>query len=251
MNLKGKNAIVTGCGRGIGFEIAKKFLEDGCKVFGCDLDKARVVNAKEKLHGIGDIEMVNCDISSPESVEHFIKAAVEYFGERRIDILANNAGIAPFSMFEDITIDTWRRTLDVNLTGTFNMCKAVTPIMKENHYGVIVNMASTNGILGEEGLIHYNASKAGIILLTKTLAIELGKYGIRSVSICPGFILTELQKEGGVPEEVIKNYIKKIPAGRVGTPRDVANAFAFAASDEASFITGSEIVVDGGQICQE
>ena len=251
MNLKGKNAIVTGCGRGIGFEIAKKFLEDGCMVFGCDIDKNRVETAKEILSKSGDFDMMSCDISSKESVDHFIKAAIDYFGERRIDVLANNAGIAPFSMFEDITLDTWKRTLDVNLTGTFNMCKGVTPIMKENHHGVIVNMSSTNGILGEEGLIHYNASKAGIILLTKTLAIELGKYGIRSVSICPGFILTELQKEGGVPEEVIKNYIKKIPAGRVGTPRDVANAFAFAASDEASFITGSEIVVDGGQICQE
>ena len=251
MNLKGKNAIVTGCGRGIGFEIAKKFLEDGCRVFGCDIEKSRIENAGNLLRKFGDFEMIYCDISDHESVDHFIKAAVDYFGERRIDILANNAGIAPFSMFEDLTLGTWKRTLDVNLTGTFNMCKAVTPIMKEKHHGVIVNMASTNGILGEEGLIHYNASKAGIILLTKTLAIELGKYGIRSVSICPGFILTELQKEGGVPEEVIKNYIKKIPTGRVGTPRDVANAFAFAASDEASFITGSEIVVDGGQICQE
>jgi len=131
------------------------------------------------------------------------------------------------------------------------MCKAVVPIMKENRNGVIINMSSTNGILGEEGLIHYNASKAGIILLTKTLTIELGKFGIRSVSVCPGFILTEIQKEGGVPKEVIDNYIKKIPAGRVGKPEDVANVFAFLASDEASFITGSEVVVDGGQICQE
>jgi 3-oxoacyl-[acyl-carrier protein] reductase len=251
MNLSGKNVIVTGCGRGIGFEIAKKFLEEGSKVFGCDIERNRMEKASNSLIKFGEFKMIDCDISSQKNVEQLVKDAINFFGERRIDVLANNAGIAPFSMFEDVTIDTWKKTLDINLTGTFNMCKAVTPIMKENNKGVILNMASTNGILGEEGLIHYNASKAGIILLTKTLALELGKYGIRAVSICPGFILTELQKEGGLPEEVIANYSKKIPLGRVGNPREVANAFAFAASDEASFITGSEIVVDGGQICQE
>jgi 3-oxoacyl-[acyl-carrier protein] reductase len=251
MRLKGKNAIVTGCGRGIGFEIARKFLEEGCRVFGCDIDIKRIENAREKLGHYGKVEIVKCDISNEDSVREFIKQSISFFGEKKIDILANNAGIAPFGLFEDLNLDTWKRTIDVNLTGTFNMCKAVVPIMKENRNGVIINMSSTNGILGEEGLIHYNASKAGIILLTKTLTIELGKFGIRSVSVCPGFILTEIQKEGGVPKEVIDNYIKKIPAGRVGKPEDVANAFAFLASDEASFITGSEVVVDGGQICQE
>ena len=251
MRLKGKNAIVTGCGRGIGFEIAKKFLEEGCRVFGCDVDIKRIENAKERLGRDGEIEIVKCDISDENSVKNFIEQGISFFGERRIDILANNAGIAPFALFEDLTLDTWRKTIDVNLTGTFNMCKAVTPIMKENRTGVIINMSSTNGILGEEGLIHYNASKAGIILLTKTLTIELGKFGIRAVSVCPGFILTEIQKEGGVPMEVIDDYVKKIPAGRVGKPEDVANVFTFLASDEASFISGSEDVVDGGQICQE
>ena len=131
------------------------------------------------------------------------------------------------------------------------MCKAVAPIMIENSYGVILNMSSTNGLLAEEGLLHYNVSKAGIVLLTKSLALELGKCGIRAVSVCPGFILTEIQKEAKLPEEMVQNYVNKIPIGRYGKAEDVASAYVFLASDEASFITGCELIVDGGQTCQE
>ncbi|MEM0271876.1 MAG: SDR family NAD(P)-dependent oxidoreductase [Thermoprotei archaeon] len=251
MRLEGKNAIVTGCARGIGYSIARKFIEEGARVFGCDINEERISAANRSLDQNKNFLVVRCDVSKPDEVERFIAQACEFFGSDRIDVLVNNAGIAIFRRIEELTYDVWAKTIDVNLTGVFNMCKAVIPLMKKNRKGVIINMSSTNGILAEEGLAHYNASKAGIILLTKTLALELGKYGIRAVSVCPGFILTDIQKEGGLPDEMIQNYVKKIPLGRLGKPDDVASAFVFLASDEASFITGTELVVDGGQICQE
>ena len=123
--------------------------------------------------------------------------------------------------------------------------------MKKNGGGSIVNIASTNSLFGEEGLAHYNASKAGLLLLTKTMALELAPYHIRVNAVCPGFILTDIQREAGIPEEMIKEYIKKIPLGRYGTPEDVASAVLFLASDEASFITGICLIVDGGQTCKQ
>jgi 3-oxoacyl-[acyl-carrier protein] reductase len=123
--------------------------------------------------------------------------------------------------------------------------------MKDQGSGAIVNMASTNGILGEAGLAPYNASKAGVVLLSKTIAIELAPYNIRVNSVCPGFILTDLAQEGGLSEEEIRDYTSKIPLRRYGRVEEVASAFAYLASDEASFITGAELVVDGGQISQE
>lgn len=152
--------------------------------------------------------------------------------------------------FVDLDLELWERTMDVNLTGIFNMCKEVVPIMISEKNGVIVNIASTNGLRGEEGLLHYNVSKGGVILFTKTLALELAKYNIRVVSVCPGLIATDILQTA-YTDEALKAYMEKIPLRRLGTPRDVANACVFLSSDEASFITGSELVVDGGQIARE
>lgn len=248
--LSGKNAIITGIARGIGFEIGKKFLLEGATVAGCDINQEKIPIARNELRKYGKIEIFECDVSQSSEVNRFVESSIRFFGTRKIDVLINDAGIASFHRFEDISEETWKRTLDVNLTGSFNMCKAVVPIMKENKKGVIVNMSSTNGFLAEAGMAHYNASKAGIILLTKTLALELGRYGIRAVSVCPGFIVTDLVREQ-IPEKVMLEYTKDIPLGRVGNPEDVANAFAFLASDDASYISGTELVVDGGQLSQE
>ena len=251
MRLKGKTAIVTGCGRGIGFEIAEKFLREGATVAGCDVNQKNIGKAREELQRLGKFEIFKCDVSDSGEVEAFVDSALSFFGKRRADILVNNAGIGTFKKFIDLDAKLWQRTMDVNLTGAFNMCKAVVPIMIENSSGVILNMSSTNGLLAEEGLLHYNASKAGIILLTKSLALELGSSGIRAVSVCPGFILTDIQKEAKLPEDMIRNYVNKIPLGRYCEAGDFAGAYVFLASDEASFITGCELVVDGGQTCQE
>ena len=166
-------------------------------------------------------------------------------------MLANNAGISRFEPFLEITDGNWNDTLAINLTGVFLCSQVVAAEMKGQGSGAIVNMGSTNGILGEEGLAHYNASKAGVILLSKTMAIELAPHNVRVNSVCPGFILTELQIESGMSEETIRDYTSQIPLNRYGRVEEVAGAFAFLASDEASFITGTELVVDGGQTCRE
>jgi 3-oxoacyl-[acyl-carrier protein] reductase len=249
MRLQDKCAIVTGAGRGIGKAIAKKFLQEGAKVVICDLDETRLQASKKELSEYGSIHSMRVDVTKREQVLELVKFTKETFG--RIDILVNNAGIARFEPFLDITEMNWQDTLNVNLTGVFLCSQMVAQEMKKQNAGAIVNMGSTNGILGEPGLAHYNATKAGVILLGKTMAIELAPYNIRVNSVCPGFILTELALEGGMAEEEVRNYTSKIPLNRYGKVEEVANAFAFLASDEASFITGTELVVDGGQICQE
>jgi 3-oxoacyl-[acyl-carrier protein] reductase len=249
MRLEGKSAIVTGAGRGIGKAIAKRFLEEGARVMICDLEPERLQAAGEELAAIGTVQSEVVNVTSREEVERLVDRAKEEFG--RIDVLANNAGISRFEPFLEITDENWNDTLAINLTGVFLCSQVVATEMKNQGSGAIVNMGSTNGILGEEGLAHYNASKAGVILLTKTMAIELAPHNVRVNSVCPGFILTELQLESGMSQETIQDYTSMIPLNRYGRVEEVANAFAFLASDEASFITGTELVVDGGQTCRE
>jgi 3-oxoacyl-[acyl-carrier protein] reductase len=249
MRLEGKSAIVTGAGRGIGKAIARRFLHEGAGVLICDLEPERLEAAREELAAIGTVQSEVVNVTSREEVERLVDRAREEFG--RIDILANNAGISRFEPFLEITDENWNDTLEINLKGVFLCSQVVAAEMKNQGSGAIVNMGSTNGILGEEGLAHYNASKAGVILLTKTMAIELALHNIRVNSVCPGFILTELQLESGMSEETIQDYTSLIPLNRYGRVEEVANAFTFLASEEASFITGTELVVDGGQTCRE
>lgn len=249
MRLQGKSAIVTGAGRGIGKAIAKKFLQEGAQIVICDVESKRLEQAQQELEGYGTVHSILTDVTKRDDVMRLVDFTKEKFG--RIDILANNAGIARYEPFLEITDKNWQATLDINLSGVFLCSQLVAREMKEQESGAIVNMGSTNGILGEPGLAHYNATKAGVILLSKSMAIELAPYNIRVNSVCPGFILTELALEGGMSEETVREYTAKIPLNRYGKVEEVANAFAFLASDEASFITGTELVVDGGQICQE
>jgi 3-oxoacyl-[acyl-carrier protein] reductase len=249
LRLQGEAALVTGAGRGIGKAIARKFLHEGAEVLICDQDGDRLEDARRELAALGTVHAEVADVTSREEVEELVGRARGTLG--RIDVLANNAGISRFEEFLEITDKNWNDTLAINLTGIFLCSQVVAKVMKEQGSGAIVNMASTNGILGEPGLAHYNASKAGVVLLSRTMAIELAPHNIRVNSVCPGFILTDLQLESGMSEEEIRGYTSKIPLNRYGRVEEVANAFAFLASDEASFITGTELVVDGGQICQE
>ena len=249
MRLEGKSAIVTGAGRGIGKAIAAKFLQEGAAVFICDVNHDRLEEAQGELAAFGTVHGLAANVTVREEVEDLVRRARSALGG--IDVLANNAGISHFEPFLEITDRNWNNTLAVNLTGVFLCSQVVAREMIEQGSGAIVNMASTNGILGEPGLAHYNASKAGVVLLSKTMAIELAPHNVRVNSVCPGFILTDLAQEGGMSEDVIREYTAKIPLNRYGRVEEVANAFAFLASDEASFITGAELVVDGGQICQE
>jgi 3-oxoacyl-[acyl-carrier protein] reductase len=249
MRLSNKTAVVTGAGRGIGKAIVQKFLQEGAKVVFCDIDEARVKATEKELSSYGQVIGLQVNVTDRSQVQQLMNTAVEQFGQ--LDILINNAGIARFEPFLQISDQSWQDMISTNLTGTFICSQIAAKFMIAQRSGCMVNMASTNALMGEEGLSHYNASKAGILLLSKTIAIELAEYGIRVNCVCPGVIQTELAAEGGATPAEWEAYLAKIPLGRRGKVSEVANAFAFLASDEASFITGTELVVDGGQISQQ
>jgi 3-oxoacyl-[acyl-carrier protein] reductase len=250
LRLEGKNAIVTGAGRGIGKAIAAKFLREGARLLICDIVPDRIANTAQELSGLGVVHHLAGDVTDPAFCEALVNRAQEVFGE--INVLANNAGIALAEPFLEQSLDTWDRTLNVNLRAMFILGQRVAQVMvAQGKGGAIVNMASTNGHMGEKGLAAYNASKAGVVLLTKTMAIELAQHNIRVNAVSPGFIFTELTMGVGLDEQFVRDYIQKIPLGRYGKPEEVANLFAFLASDEASFITGDSVIIDGGQLSEE
>lgn len=247
--LSGKNAIITGAGRGIGKAIAQKFLAEGANIMICDIVPERLENAAKDLSKLGTVHHQVGDVTNPSFCDALVQNAQDTLGE--INILVNNAGIAISQPFLEHSLENWDRTLDVNLRAMFILSQRVAKVMVEQGAGgTIVNMASSNGHMGERGLLAYNASKAGVLLLTKTMALELAPYDIRVNAVSPGFILTKLSYEA-LDESVIAEYQNKIPLGRYGRPQEVANLFAFLASDEASFITGESVIIDGGQLAEE
>jgi len=244
MRLKGKTAIVTGAGRGIGKGIAMKLAREGATVVVSDVD---INNANEVVFEIGELGgkaiAIQANIASRADVDEMFKAVLEQTGQ--IDIIVNNAGINRDGMLHKLSQEQWDTVISVNLTGTFYCTQAAAKIMREKQYGRIINIASASW-LGNVGQANYAASKAGIVGLTKTAARELAAKNVTANAICPGFIETDMTK--GVPEKVWDIMISKIPAGRAGKPEDVANLIAFLASDEASYITGEVINVGGGMI---
>jgi NAD(P)-dependent dehydrogenase (short-subunit alcohol dehydrogenase family) len=245
--LKGKRVLISGGSRGIGKATAQRFLEEESAVFFCGFDPKEVSTTLHELSSLGKIDGMSCDVSLEEEVNHLVEAAEGFLGG--LDVLINNAGIAWQENFLEITQANWDHIMAVNLRGQFLVAQAVARRMvAAGKGGVIVNMSSTNGLVGEEQYAHYNASKGGILLLTKTMALELGKFDIRVNALCPGYILTPLNREI-YPSQVVEAYIEeKIPLKRAGQPEDVAAAYAFLASEDAAFIHGTGLVIDGGQI---
>ena len=246
MKLKDRVAIVTGGAKGIGKAIVLVFLREGAKVAVFDSDVPRLDLLKKKMAKEAErILSVPCNITRSSDVMKGVDRVHKGFG--RIDILVNNAGIIRRGTIETVSEEDWDRVIEVNLKGTFNCCKAVAGIMKQQGYGKIVNVSSIAGKMGDiTSAPGYGPSKAGIDALTKTLARQLAQYGVNVNGVAPHAIETEMSAQWS-PERR-KEIIASIPLGRLGKPEDVAEAVLFLASEEASFITGEILDVNGGAL---
>jgi 3-oxoacyl-[acyl-carrier protein] reductase len=245
MRLQDKVAIITGAGRGIGQATAVKFAREGAKVVVCDLSPEWIEETVELCKETrGDAFGYVADVRDPKSLEGMVDATVAKWG--RVDILVNNAGIVMDAQLKNMSEDQFDKVIDINLKGVFNCTKAVVNTMLAQQSGVILNASSIVGLYGNFGQTNYAAAKFGVIGMVKTWARELGRKGIRSNAVCPGFIATSIL--GSIPERVLSALEEKVPMGRLGKPEEVANTFAFLASDEASYINGAVIEVSGGLV---
>lgn len=243
MRLKDKVSIITGAGRGIGQATAMKFAREGAIVIVCDVGQASVdetVAAIRSEGGRADGFVV--DVTKRAAIDAMVEAVMAAHG--RIDTLVNNAGIVADAQLRKMSDAAFDRVIDVNLKGTYNCARAVVDIMVAQGGGVILNASSIVGIFGNFGQSNYAASKFGVIGLVKTWARELGPKGIRANAVCPGFVETPILDT--VPQKVLDGMRARVPLGRLGRPEDIANTYAFLASDEAAYINGAVIEVSGG-----
>lgn len=243
MRLKDRVAIITGAARGIGKAAAELFCREGATVIIWDLLDAGIETAAALRKQGFKCEFLQISTTDVPAIEAATLDIFERFGH--IDILVNNAGITRDKTLLKMSHLEWQQVIDVNLTGVFNCTKTVAPYMVQNNYGRIICTSSIVGVHGNFGQTNYVAAKAGVIGMVKTWAKELGKSGITSNAVAPGFIKTEMTD--AMPEEVRQEMIKLIPVRRMGDPMDIANAYLFLASDEASFVNGQVLGVNGGQ----
>lgn len=247
--LAGRVALVTGAGRGIGAATAKRLAEEGARVTLADLDIEGCERVAQEIASLGsEAVAVRCDVSNSADAQQAVNTAIERFGQ--LDILVNNAGILRDNLLFKMTDDDWDSVLDVHLKGAFLCSRAAQKHMVERKYGRIVNLSSTSA-LGNRGQANYSAAKAGMQGFTRTLAIELGQFGITANAVAPGFIDTDMtrataQRLGLSPEQFQQGMSQLIPLRRVGQPSEVANVIAFLASDDASYVSGQIIYVAGG-----
>ena len=234
--LEGKVAVVTGGSRGLGQAMCERFASEGAKVVAVDMAELAYKN--------DHVEFYKLNVTSPEDINKFKEYMVEKY--HKVDILVNNAGITRDAMTRKMTDEMWDLVINVNLKGVFNMVRAFGPLMEENNYGSIINISSVVGVFGNIGQANYAASKAGVIGLTKTWAKEFARKGakVRCNAIAPGYIMTDMLKT--VPEDLLEKFAKLTMLGRLGQPNEIASAAAFLASDDASYVTGQVLEVNGG-----
>ena len=245
--LDGKTALVTGAGRGIGRATAIRLAADGARIaINYKGNTAAAEETKRAVEAAGSqAALVQGDVSVDAEAERVVKDALA-FGGGKLDILVNNAGITRDNLLLRMTAEEWDEVLDLNLRGAFLITKAAMRPMMKQRGGRIVNVSSIAGVMGNAGQANYSAAKAGLIAFTKTVAREMASRNITANAVAPGFVPTDLTSI--VPQAVQDAMLKQIPLARFGTAEDVANAIAFLASDEASYITGQVLVVDGGMV---
>ena len=248
MKLGGKVAIVTGATDGIGQATALAFVREGAKVILVGRDEVKGRAALAKVSKEGEAVYFKADVSNSTQIKNLVTDAIKRHG--RIDILVNNAGVVAAGTILDTTEETWDYLIDVNLKGVFLCCKYVIPHMQKQGGGVIVNVGSINSLMAMENEAAYDASKGGVLMLTKAIALDFAKSNIRANCICPGAVETAMLKTSldaaSDPNKAREWTIQRHPAHRMGTPEEIAEVAVFLASDSASFMTGAAIPVDGG-----
>jgi len=247
MSLEGRTALITGGGRGIGRATAIRLAREGARIAINYKGNAEAAEEAKRLveKGGGKATLIQGDVSVDDQAENVVKGALA-FGEGRLDILVNNAGITRDNLLVRMSAEDWDAVVDLNLRGAFLVTKAAMRPMMKQRSGRIVNVSSVAGVAGNAGQANYASAKAGLIGFTKTVAREMAVRNITCNAVAPGFVPTDLTK--ALLKQMEETILKQIPLGRFGTVEDVANAIAFLASDEASYITGQVIVVDGGMV---
>lgn len=244
MRLQDKVAIVTGGASGIGEFTVREMLKQGAKVVIADFNDAGGQKLADELGE--NVSFIHVDVSNEEQVEAMVKHAVDTFG--KVDILFSNAGIGSIGSTHELTLEEWNKTISINLSGVFLCAKYALKEMVKQGSGSIVNCASILGHVGQAATASYTAAKGGVVNMTRALALEYASQGIRVNAVCPGYIKTPLLDQ--LDDEMMQHLVSLHPLGRLGESHEVANAVVFLASDEASFVTGANLLVDGGYTAQ-
>ena len=237
----GKVVVITGAASGIGAATARRFAREGARLVLSDLNESAGNALANELHAAA---FVVSDVADPAQVESLMQTAVDRCGA--LHIVFNNAGIGAYGAAPDLDIEMWKRVIEVDLYSVFYGCKFAIPHLRRAGGGVIVNTASISGLFGDQGLVAYNAAKGGVVNLTRTVALDHARENIRVNCVCPGPIETPLLEPVLTMPKARAEYAQRVPMGRIGQPEEIASVVAFLASDDASFVTGAAIVVDGG-----